>query len=99
MDQPGWEQNNMQESGSSGVAQSEGSIQGNTIVPQNLIINRALIGDWILPADHHIKQSTKMFYGPVEPPSFLWEKAAKVIIPQVLEAIIPYSLNPLPLCW
>ena len=75
----------MQQSGSSGIAQSEGSA--------NQMINVVLMPEMILPIEHQLA-FTRPVFGPIEPPCLTWERSSQVIIPTVLAANIPRSLYP-----
>ena len=89
------EQNMMHNSGSSGIAQSEGSVQGQGFNDHhghadNMIINRVLT-DFVIPTEHNLALAGVKFR-PELPPSFLWDKAAEMIIPSVLMSTIPKSI-------
>ena len=88
----------MQDSSSSGIAQSEGLVQGPVqhanMGNVNMIINRAILPKINMPLDHQLRLSglAGKFVGPELPPSFFWDQSARVIIPVVLTARIPRSV-------
>ena len=88
----------MQESGSSGIAQSEGSVQGlvqhANAGNMHMLINRVIVPEINLPLEHQFALSkvARKSFGPELPPCFIWANSAKIILPAVLAANIPRSV-------
>ena len=87
----------MQESGSSGIAQSEGSVQGPiqqvNVGNMNMIVNRVIVPEITMPLEHQLVMAKPaVTFGAVLPPDFIWTNSAKIILPAVLAASIPRSV-------
>ena len=102
---PNAQPDEMQDSGSIVVGQPDNSGQHVDGLGMLLIVNQMMLHDLVIPIEHQlgllVNNSGKITFGPVAPPSFFWDRAAKRIIPSILSAMLPrnlYMSTPLHIC-